>query len=46
MNPIRRTSSAPVTAASMFPTEMPAATASVAPAVAFAVKAPIVTAGQ
>ena len=46
MKPILVTSSAPTTAASVFPTEMPAATASVAPLVALAANAPTVTAGQ
>ena len=46
VKPIRVTSSAPTTAASVFPTEMPAATATDAALVAFAVNAPTATAGQ
>ena len=46
VKPILATSRAPTTAASVLPTEMPAATASVAPLVALAAKAPTVTAGQ
>jgi hypothetical protein len=46
VKPILATSRAPATAASVFPTVMPAATASVASLVALAVKAPTATAGQ
>ena len=46
VKPTPATRSAPTTAASVFPTEMPAATASVAPPVALAANAPSVTAGH
>ncbi len=44
--PSRRTSVAPTTASSVFPTAIPAATASDASLVAFATKAPTAIAGQ
>ena len=45
-NPSRRTSKVPTTAASVFPTVIPAATATDASPVALATNAPTATAGQ